>query len=671
MHEPMGPAGGNAAQKKPLPKHLREWPRFIMNGAKDLFRRLFYIYTLVWEASPFILVVMAFMAVFNGVSPLISAYIAKMFLDALAKAASGQLTDFWQLGGLLLLQIGYRFFVRIIGSINNTIDRLSSEIVVYSIRLRIMNKAKTIDLAKFDQPQFYSDLENANREVGGRPLQILSQSFSVVSTLISLVGFIAVLASIMPWAPVILIVISVPSAIISFKYRKKMFNYIRKRSRDRREKDYYSNLLVDKDLVKEIKLFDLGDMFIGRYKEVFGRYFNGMRTLIVQESAWGLVVAFVQSVATGGIFLVISKRVFDGFNTVGDYSLYSEALFAITNSVASLVNTGAGIYEGTLFIDNLMSFMDVEPTIVPSIDPPRSIDLNSRHSIEFRHVSFAYPGTQRDVLHDISFTIEQGETVVLVGLNGAGKTTLLKILTRLYDPTQGVVLFDGHDIREYDVKQLYSVFGIIFQDFGRYAFTVRENIAFGNMENLDDLEGIAEAAKKSSADEYIKGLPKGYDTPLTRVFDESGRELSVGQWQKIAVARAFFRNSPIMILDEPTASLDAIAEQKIFSQFGELSKTKDGMPKTTVFVSHRLSSATIADKIFVLDGGVLAEVGTHRELMAKNGIYAELFNTQARRYIENAEVPDEGEEKATGGEDKRGHDEPHGGPHGEPHGGGH
>jgi ABC-type multidrug transport system fused ATPase/permease subunit len=271
--------------------------------------------------------------------------------------------------------------------------------------------------------------------------------------------------------------------------------------------------------------------------------------------------------------------------------------------------------------------MKEEQTVVPTVEPPAEVKRNVGHTIEFRNVSFRYPGTSKDVIKNVNLTIEPGETVVLVGLNGAGKTTLIKLLTRLYDPTEGVIYLDGRDIREYDTKELYSMFGIIFQDFGKYAVTVDENIRFGDIHKEADRDAVREAAIQSAADEYISNLPNGYDTPLMRIFEKNGIELSGGQWQKLAIARAFYAESDVVILDEPTASLDPLAEQEIFNQFDRLRKSK-----TTIFVSHRLSSATIADKIVVLEYGRVVECGNHSDLMELNGKYHELFSVQADRY---------------------------------------
>ena len=276
--------------------------------------------------------------------------------------------------------------------------------------------------------------------------------------------------------------------------------------------------------------------------------------------------------------------------------------------------------------------MDEKQTVVPLISEPLKVKHHTGHRIELQNVSFKYPGTERFVIKNFSAVLEPGDTVVLVGLNGAGKTTLIKLITRLYDPTEGRILLDGHDIREYDLKELYSLYGIIFQDFGKYAVSVRDNIAFSRINDPVDENAVLDAAEKSSATQFIEKLPNEYNTALTRVFEKDGIELSIGQWQKLSIARAFYSDSDILILDEPTASLDAIAEQEIYNQFDTLRKDK-----TTIFVSHRLSSATVADKILVIDGGVLTEQGNHQELMKKRGTYYELFSTQAKRYMENPE----------------------------------
>ena len=448
-----------------------------------------------------------------------------------------------------------------------------------------------------------------------------------------MVSFVTALAAVSHAAPVIIVAMSIPSAIVNFIYRRKNADYMFRRSKERRKLNYFSNIMCSKDHVKEVRMFGMSELLISKYKEVFANYFGGLRKLILSEGFWHIGLTVLTTVVNCALYIFIAGKVFTGELAVGDYSFYTNALSQIASGVATLISTTASIYEGTLFIDNMIYFMKEEQHIVPRLEQPKHVNRGG-HVIEFRNVSFRYPGTERDVIKNVSFTLNPRESVVLVGLNGAGKTTLLKLLTRLYDPTEGEILLDGVDLRDYDVKELYKMFGIIFQDFGKYAFTVRENISFGDLERPIDDERIRYAAAQSGAKDFIEKLPDGYSTPLMRIFEENGLELSGGQWQKLAIARAFYADADIFILDEPTAALDAIAEQEIYNEFDALSKDK-----TTIFVSHRLSSATKASKIIVLEYGELIEEGTHAELMALHGRYYELFSTQASRYISGDEPP--------------------------------
>lgn len=632
----MGPPPGadprklNEKLKEPKPKSIREVPGYLWRVLTGMTGRMCYIFRLVWDTRPWILFLMMFMAIYDGVMPVLAALISANLMNVLASCMLQKTLD--GIYTALFLQFGYLIFNSIVNNLYNMLYRISGEMITNSIKMKIMIKAKDVDVASFDKPEFYERLENANREAGMRPVQMLKSTFSIISTLITTLSFIAMTAGILPVAPILIIAVSVPSAIINFVYRKKNFNYVRRRSVDRRQMSYYSNLMVDKDMVKEVRLFGLSDTFLKGYKNVFDRYFHGIKSLIYSESAWNIALMLVSTAVNCWLYIKVAASVILGSGQIGDFSLYTGALNSIAGGISGLISTTATIYEGTLFIDNLILFMHEKKTIVPlDAQNPRHVRRHEAHTIELRHVSFRYPGTDRDVLHDINLTLHAGDTCVLVGLNGAGKTTLIKLITRLYDPTEGVVLLDGHDIREYDVDELYKMYGIIFQDFGKYAFSVADNISFGQIEREPDETAIVDAARQSSADQFISRLPKGYETPLMRYFSEDGIELSIGQWQKLSIARAFYSDSDFLILDEPTASLDAIAEQEIFKQFDELRKDK-----TTIFVSHRLSSATVASKIIVLENGRLVEEGNHRELMNAHGRYYELFSTQAKRYIATA-----------------------------------
>lgn len=624
------PSAVNDKNKPPKPKSIKELPSYLKKTVGGFFSRLFYIFRLVWETRPWILFVMMFMAIFDGAMPVVGAVISKDIINELS-ASYGKGEELLSgITALLLLQFGYLFLTRLMSQISSILNNIAGELVVNHVNVKIMKKAKEIDLSGYDRPEFYEKLENASREAGHRPIHILRANFTVISTVISMVSFIVILWAVSPAAPFLIAAISIPSAIITFVYRRKNFLYMRFRSKDRRQMSYYSSLVTNKDMVKEIKMFGLADTFIARYSEVFKRYFKGLKRLFITEGFWQIGIALVSTAVNCGLFIMIASGVLRGDYEVGNYSLYTNALTTISAGIGTLIGTIASIYEGTLFIDNMITFMNEKQTVVPSLTEPRKLERHVAHRFEFKNVSFRYPGTERDVIKNVSLVIEEGSTVVLVGLNGAGKTTLIKLLTRLYDPTEGVILLDGHDIREYSPDDVYAAFGIIFQDFGKYAVNVRENIMFGQLSKEYDENEVVRSAEQSNSADFINALPKGYDTPLMRYFENDGIELSIGQWQKLSIARAFYSDTDILILDEPTASLDAIAEQEIYRQFDELRRDR-----TTIFVSHRLSSATTADKIIVLQNGQVVETGTHAELMAQGKQYAQLFSAQAERYVQD------------------------------------
>ncbi|MBQ8358401.1 MAG: ABC transporter ATP-binding protein [Oscillospiraceae bacterium] len=621
------------------PKSLKDLPRYLSEVFGGFFQRFFYIVKLVWKTGWWIPVILSFVALFKGITPVIGSLISKNILNALQEViAAGHLpeSEFWSSGILYLLiaLFAYRLLILVVNNVSSAINRIAGEKVVMQVKSQIMEKSKEVDLASFDNPAFYEKMENANREAGHRPLHILTETFGIVSSVIELVSFLIVLLSApgLSWITFVVIFVSVPSAVVNFVYRRKNFRYMRFSSKERRQMNYFSSVLVDKDLVKEIRLYDLADTFIARFFAAFKSYYKGMRKLILSESAWHILFSVVTGLTNLVFYIIIAKQVFTGQIQIGDYTLYTGAIASVATCISTLISATGTIYEGTLFIDNLIAFMEEKQHIAPQSLPGEEVARNAEHTIEFVNVSFRYPGTKRDVLKNISFTIHPGQTLALVGLNGAGKTTLIKLLTRLYDPTAGHILMDGKDLRCYELKSLYQTFGIIFQDFGKYAVSVKENIRLGDIHREGSDEEVEAAAKQSTASDYIEKLPDGYNTPLMRYFEVNGLELSVGQWQKLAIARAFYADSDIIILDEPTASLDPMAEQEIFNQFDRLRNNK-----TTVFVSHRLSSATIADQILVIENGTLIEKGSHTALMAQGGKYAELFTTQSKRYISEGE----------------------------------
>ncbi len=622
----MGPPPNHAEDKnrEPKPQNIKEVPRYLKNVICSFFSRLFYIFKLVWEANPWILIIMILVALINGILPVVGTYITAQIINALATDKATQMTV--AIGVLFVFQFIHQFLNRITTDANQIVMRLSGELVTNHIRRKIMSKAKSVDVACFDLPDFYEKLENANREAGMRPVQILNSTLNIISTVISISMYIVVLVKISIVAPLIVGILALPYAVVNYIYRKKTVRYMFRRSKARRQMNYYSSAVVNKDMVKEMRLLGIADDFEERYDEAFKGYFKGLKKLIFEEGIWNFSFGLLRIIANCALLYFVAMLVMDESILIGDYSFYTGAISSIGVGVTTFISGTATVYEGTLFIDNLISFMNHKSKIV-SVPDAIIPEKGTSHTIEFCNVSFKYPGTDKLVLENFDFTLKAGETVALVGLNGAGKTTIIKLLTRLYDPTDGVILLDGKDIKNYDVESLYSLFGIVFQDFGRYAVSVKENIKFGNLHKEENEEDIVNAAVQSNAIEYIDKLPEEFSTPLMRIFEEEGIELSVGQWQKLAVARAFYSDADILILDEPTASLDALAEQEIFRQFDKLRKGK-----TTLFVSHRLSSAVDADRIVVVKEGKILEEGNHKELMKQKGEYEKMFSAQAEKY---------------------------------------
>jgi ABC-type multidrug transport system fused ATPase/permease subunit len=615
------------------PTTIGEVPAFVKEWLLTVSFRLRYTFLLVWETKKLLLFVMLFFSVFDGLMPVVGSLISAAIINRLSEVVSNRDLAFSSVVFFLVLQFVYTFVRSTVSRIYNAVLSVTGELVSNHIKLKIMAKAKEIDMVCYDSSDFYASMENASREAGSRPIQVMSSSFSVLSYLISIVSYVIVVFSVSQVASLLIVLVSIPIAVVNFVFRRKNVNYLNRHSKNRRKMDYFSSVVVDKDLAKEIRIFDLSDYFCSLYEESFDEYYKGLKRLKIQENVWSVLASLLSTVVYCLLYIMFARGVYDGLYAVGNFVLYTGAITSIGDGISNVISSTSSIYENTLFINNLIQFLEMKPTIVPSGEKGVMVRKHQPHTIEFRDVRFSYPGNNAEVLKGVSFTIRPNETIAIVGLNGAGKTTIIKLLMRLYDPTSGVILLDGRDIREYDVNDLYSMYGVIFQDFGKYAISVGENIRLSDIGSVPDEGRVVAAAVQSGASAYVSAFESGYDTQLMRYFDTDGKELSLGQWQKLAVARAFYSDSDVLILDEPTASLDPRAEQEIFNQFADLKESK-----TCVFISHRLSSATIADRILVLKDGVVAESGSHQELMELNGEYAQLFKLQASRYVEGTET---------------------------------
>lgn len=581
------------------------------------------IAALVWESSPVAVFLMMLIAIIRGLQPVATALVNKNIIDNIIQANH----NIENIVLLLLIQILLIIVTYACSATETTVNSIVGNKLTNNIKLKIMNKMREIDFSAYDIPGFYNKVENANNEAGYRPLSILGSSFYFCSLLISFFSLVVILSSFNKSLMIIIIVLSIPSAYISYKFKNETYFMMTHKSKERRQMGYISSLFTNKDYFKEIKLNKTFDYLISKYLNIFYQYHKDYKKIITKQGIWSFIFLVISILGSGSTYVYITMSAIDGRITIGDFSLYSSSVFQIEGTLLGLITTITGLFEGSLFINNLFSFFSEPSNILNSQNCKKLMNKSKSHFIELRNVTFKYPNSLRNTIENISFKIEAGETIALVGLNGAGKSTLIKLLLRFYDPNEGEILIDGHNIKDIDIDSLHSMFSVVFQDFCRYSFTVDENIGLGQVDIINNQNAISSAAQKSGAHEFIQKLTHNYSTYLTRSFEADGVELSLGQWQKIALARAFFREADILILDEPTSSLDPKAESEVFRKFDELRGNR-----TTIFISHRLSNATIASRIVYIENGRITELGTHKELMDLDGEYAKLFKSQAERY---------------------------------------
>lgn len=585
-------------------------------------------FRLVWASSRSAAITGFLLMPFSAIMPAAQAWAGKLIVDSIVRAIGQGLEP---AAGLKIVfpYLAFEFGLILIGSgvsqVRSLVDRILQSQLTNHVNTLIIRKAIHLDLQFFEDPLFYDTLQNARREADIRTLAIVNSTLQMAQQVITLISLIALLIRFSPWLSILVFAAAIPSFLSQSQYAERAFRAVTRRAPEARLLNYLETLLTGNETVKEIKLFGLGEPLLKRYQDLFMQFYLEDRAIAEKRSAAGFSWGLLSNLAYYGSYIWIVQRTVAGTITLGDMTMFLSIFRQSQTSFRSLLDSLKNLYESNLFLDNLMMFLKLEP-LLKAPSNGRIAPAPVRQGIEFRNVSFRYPGAEKDVLRKISFHIQPGERIALVGLNGAGKTTLIKLLTRLYDPTEGQILLDGVDLREYDLKSLHQRFGVIFQDFVRYQFTVRENIGFGQVDALEDMRRIRDAAQRGGAAPIIENLPTGYDTMLGRRW-EKGQELSGGQWQKIALARAFMREAEVLVLDEPTSALDAEAEYEVFRRFGELIEDR-----IAVLISHRFSTVRMADRIVVLSEGKILEIGSHAELMQLDGTYARLFNLQAEGY---------------------------------------
>jgi ATP-binding cassette subfamily B protein len=493
------------------------------------------------------------------------------------------------------------------------------------IRGEIIGKALTLDLAYFEDSDFYDRLQNARREGGYKPVELINDTFLIVQNMLTLISFALLMLRFSPWLVIILLVTSIPAFIAETRYSERGFRLLTRRAPETRQVNYLSRLLTEDTAAKEIKLFNLGGTLLKRYTTLFDKFFEEDKSLALRRATAGFSLGLVATLGFYGSYAWIVWHTVHGQISLGDMTLYLAIFRQGQSTFQSILSAIGNIYENNLFMANFFEFLCLQPRMTFA-GQRRKLPVPLRGGIEFRELGFRYPQSDGWALRGVNLIIRPGEKIALVGHNGAGKTTLIKLLSRLYDPTEGSILIDGIDIRDLDPLELQQRIGVIFQDFVRYHLPVRENIGFGQIDAMGNPDRIAAAARKSGAQAVVEELPQGYETMLGRWFQD-GHELSLGQWQKIALARAFMREAEILVLDEPTASVDARTEYEIFQNFKTLTEGK-----MAILISHRFSTVRMADRIAVIQEGRIAELGTHEELLRRGGIYAELFGMQAEGY---------------------------------------
>jgi ATP-binding cassette subfamily B protein len=595
------------------------------------FTELPRVIRLVWSTSYSLTIIMALLSLVSGFLPAVSVWITRGVVDSVIVAAFSPAHNLEPVWFFVIAQLLVGLAQSLLSTLSNISQQLLQERVGNRVQAMILEKANTLDLAFFEDSEFYDKLRNASDESTYKPMQMIAQLFDFVKTTVTLFSMLALLLNLAWWLAVVALLAPIPAFISSSRYGWRGYLKMRRQSPERRRMLYLNRLMTVDTYNKEIKLFNLGRFFIKQYKDVAEELYQQDKKIVVRRYLSGFGWGSLSNLANSAIYIYVAFRAVQRVITIGSLTMYTQAAMQVGSSFQGILGDLSGIYENNLFVSTLYEFLEYQPRIV-SPSNPRPLERDHATpglDVEFRDVSFTYPGKDPETeaaLRHVSFTIKAGEAIALVGRNGAGKTTLVKLLTRLYDPDEGQILIGGRDIREYDVEELRRVIGVIFQDYVTYYMSARENIGVGNVEKIENLDLVESAAQKSGASSVIAKLPDGYSTMLGRWFKD-GFQLSGGEWQKVALARAFMREAPILVLDEPTSSLDAQAEYEIFTKFRLLTEGR-----TAVFISHRFSTVRLADRIFVIEQGVIKESGSHAELIALNGRYAELFNLQAEAY---------------------------------------
>ncbi len=601
----------------------------ILKKILNMFKNIILSIEMSWNASRPLFFLRILLEITLAVLPILLAYLMKIMLNFLsAKTFKNVEVNIDMFIKVIIFYFLLQLANIVLEKIKDFCAQKHQDIINNNIDLKIINKVNTLDISYFDNPKFNDELINAAND--SRALQDLTWTvIGLVRSTVSALACLFILSYLNPLIPIIIVVLTLPSMIIEKRYIKKNYSWQRNFVCKQRKMNYVKNILFARNFANEIRVLQLKEYFTNEFTHYWREWFKEKSKIAFFRSLFSSISMILPQIASTLILVYVGIKVLSNSLTIGDFTFYSGMITQFSSGVNSVFSALTKIYEYEMKLTNFSNFL----TWKPIMGTNGRLKVNSPMTIEFKNVSFKYPKTDRYILKNINFKIAKSEKIALVGLNGAGKTTIIMLMIRLYDPTQGTILINDIDIREYDINDLRKSFGIVFQDFCRYALKLRENVAISDVKSIEDDNVIYSACHSAGLEKLLSRFPDGLDTYLTKQFDMNGQELSGGEWQKIAIARAFLHPSKCVIMDEPTSALDPEAEYAMFEALSNICKGK-----IAVFISHRLSSVTIADRILVLKNGEIIESGHHLKLLKDNKYYARLFNMQAERYVSKKDV---------------------------------
>lgn len=598
------------------------------NSFKGFWKRLSttpQLIYLVWQATPRLLLLSLAVTLVRSLLPAAQLLINKQVLDLIIASIGKTNVDWVLLATLIGIRFGIDILYEILNQVNVSVSQIINDRFTLHANYVLLSQARKLDLAHYESPEFHDALDRAANSGSTYPVRALSIVTTIFGQSCTLASLIVLLIQFNPAIVLLLLLTNIPAFWLGVQFSGRRFWMLRKQTQSGRLAEYLQRVLTHNEFVKEIRLFNLGEYLVGQWQQIRREFNRQTANLVIQYASARGGAGVLSNLGFYGAYIWAIAQTVRGIITVGDFTMYAGAFQQAQNLIPALLERIAALYEANLYVGQYFEFLSFQPQIVnsPSTKPfPKPIN----RGLKLRDVSFTYPGATTPTLQNVNLKVEPGETIAIVGLNGAGKTTLVKLLTRLYDVSEGEITIDGINLRELDLLEMRQNIGVIFQDFSRYNLSVRDNIGFGDLRERENMTRIEKAALDSGANSVVEKFEKQYETILGKMFSD-GVELSGGQWQKIGIARAFMTSAQILILDEPTAALDALAEYELFQKFRDL--TKD---KTTFFISHRFSTVMLADRIVVLDKSRTVEVGSHLELMENDGLYAKMFRASMANF---------------------------------------